>query len=190
MGTDSIFSRDVLEKWGQTLFFQETSLAWRDIPPPVCLRRPVSLRDASRLRRPVPLRGRRALGGEHEKLKSRPSSFVQDRGPVLGKSKRAVPARCAQVLRSDASRPGSWQRPEVRGGEVRGLKSEKRRPPSAVHLREEHEKTKTRPSFFVQDRGPVLGKDLRSEVGRAKRSSRARDEERGRDEEPGLGFRI
>ena len=97
------------EKWGQTLFFQETSLAWRDIPPPVCLRRPVSLRDASRLRRPVPLRGRRALGGEHEKLKSRPSSFVQDRGPVLGKSKRAVPARCAQVLRSDASRSGCWQ---------------------------------------------------------------------------------
>ena len=38
--------------------------------------------------------------------KSRPASTVPDRGPVLRKSKRAVPARCAQVLRSDASRPG------------------------------------------------------------------------------------
>ena len=35
-------------------------------------------------------------------------SFVQDRGPVLGKSGRAVPARCAQVLRSDAPHPRSW----------------------------------------------------------------------------------
>jgi len=35
---------------------------------------------------PVPLRGRIAIGGEHEKLKSRPSSFVQEHGPVLGKS--------------------------------------------------------------------------------------------------------
>ena len=37
-----------------------------------------------------------------------------------------------------------------------------RRSPSSV-LREEHEKLKIRPSSFVQDRGPVLGKDLRSE---------------------------
>ena len=40
--------------------------------------------------------------------KSRPPSSVPDHGPVLRKSKRAVPARCAQVLRSDASRPRSW----------------------------------------------------------------------------------
>jgi len=38
--------------------------------------------------------------------KSRPPSSVPDHGPVLRKSKRAVPARCAQVLRSDASRLG------------------------------------------------------------------------------------
>jgi len=45
-------------------------------------------------------------------LTSVPHLLVQDRGPVLRKSRRAVPARCAQVLRSDASRPRSWQRPE------------------------------------------------------------------------------
>ena len=41
----------------------------------------------------------------------------------------------------------------------------KKRPPSAV-LRKDHEKRKIRPSSFVQDRGPVLGKDLRSEAGK------------------------
>jgi hypothetical protein len=50
------------------------------------------------------------LREEHEKLKIRPSSFVQDRGPVLGKSRRAVSRSRARrsVLSSDASRPGSW----------------------------------------------------------------------------------
>jgi len=48
-------------------------------------------------------------------------------------------------------------------GERSEVRRAKRRPPFAV-LREEHEKRKIRPSSFVQDRGPVLGKDLRPEV--------------------------
>ena len=53
-----------------------------------------------------------------------------------------------------------------------GLDLFKRRPPLSVHLRGEHEKMKSRPWSFVQDRGPVLGKDLRSEVGRARKHVR------------------
>ena len=103
-------------------------------PLPVCFRRPVSLRDASSASRAKSaLKSEKSkkmfavLREEHEKRKSRPSSFVQDRGPVLGKSRRAVPARCAQVLRSDASRPGSWLR-------SKGERDEKRARESLVSL--------------------------------------------------------
>ncbi len=52
------------------------------------------------------------LDQKRKSVRTRPSTSVQEHGPVLGKSRRAVPARCAQVPRSDASRPGSWLRPE------------------------------------------------------------------------------
>ena len=50
------------------------------------------------------------------------------------------------------------------------MEERKRRPPFAVHLREEHQKLQTRPSSLVPEHGPILGKaDQRREGGRGKR---------------------
>ena len=59
------------------------------------------------------------------------------------------------------------------------MEERKRRPPFAVHLREEHQKLQTRPSSLVPEHGPILGKaDQRREGGEyVRRRRRERSEQ-------------
>ena len=51
--------------------------------------------------------------------------------------KIGTPFLVRAVSRSDASRPGSWRRPEVRGVRGQRLEEQERRSPLPVHLRED-----------------------------------------------------